>query len=95
MKLETRKAEDRDLPAIKRLTDEYLAQDYMKRTLAGKYRPLFEPFFGRTSDIIEYRPRAGFFFLRVEADGAVKLICHGNGSPTPQRTLALAEAESS
>ena len=28
MKLETRKAEDRDLPAIKRLTDEYLAQDY-------------------------------------------------------------------
>ena len=28
MKLETRKAEDRDLSAIKRLTDEYLAQDY-------------------------------------------------------------------
>ena len=28
MKLEVRKAETRDLPAIKRLTDEYLAQDY-------------------------------------------------------------------
>ena len=28
MKLEVREAEKRDLPAIKRLTDEYLAQDY-------------------------------------------------------------------
>ena len=86
---------DNDLSERVITVDEYLAQDYVKRIVAGKYHPVFEPFFGRMSDITEYRPRAGFFFLRVEADGAVKLVCHSNGSPTPQRTIVLAEAESS
>ena len=83
MKLEVRKAETRDLPAIKRLTDEYLAQDYysmetLEACIQGD-RNLFYVVTDaeRNSEVVSY-----FYAFLAGLDEALEIL-HVKKKPEP------------
>ena len=83
MKLEVRKAETRDLPAIKRLTDEYLAQDYYSmetlETCIQGDRNLFYVVTDaeRNSEVVSY-----FYAFLAGLDEALEIL-HVKKKPEP------------